>query len=370
MTITVDASPMFNMHRTRGIGRYVKELIGALLPLLDENVELLVPSSRGQALPWPEAKVKRYPYCTLNRSGLEWLSGSVLSSVSFAWSAKPAMFHATDYNVMPMGRYRKIVTVYDTIQLSGPENRVHRNLWRAAYKRYMSSADLVVAISQTTRQALMENSVVPADKIVVIYPGTDHLSPGPYWSPDTSPSETQKAGAPYLLVVGAADNTKGIGLVLESVRAASTSDFGVRFVGGWHIDQRTHFAAEVARFGLQDRVNHYGYVSDEELARLLKSASGLVAFSSIEGFGFPVFEALRSGTPVIYNGVNPTYVELLSDLASAYAARTVEELAGAMTSLTQNLVTIDSNTQHFLERLTWARCAQAHIDLYRQLGVL
>src|SRR5262249_42453744 len=55
--------------------------------------------------------------------------------------------------------------------------------------------------------------------------------------------------------------------------------------------------------GLRTRVHALGYVSEEELAALWTGASCLLFPSLYEGFGIPVLEAMRYGTPVICSGV-------------------------------------------------------------------
>ena len=51
--------------------------------------------------------------------------------------------------------------------------------------------------------------------------------------------------------------------------------------------------------GLEDRVRVAGYLSQEVIAEIYRHSCGLPFVSRYEGFGIPILEAFRTGTPVI-----------------------------------------------------------------------
>ena len=52
-------------------------------------------------------------------------------------------------------------------------------------------------------------------------------------------------------------------------------------------------------YGLTDRIHFFGFVPDEDMPSIYKQAKALVYPSSFEGFGIPLVEAFKFGTPVI-----------------------------------------------------------------------
>ncbi len=103
-----------------------------------------------------------------------------------------------------------------------------------------------------------------------------------------------------LLYVGRIDHpSKNLLLLIEAFDRFANEVPGVRLrlVGtdSWSASS-VHAAAEAARHA--DRIDFLGWVNDQELARLLGTASALCQPSLHEGFGLPVAEALAHHTPV------------------------------------------------------------------------
>jgi len=65
---------------------------------------------------------------------------------------------------------------------------------------------------------------------------------------------------------------------------------------GWYYQE---IFDSVKKYGLQDRVQFLGYVSEEEKIKLFQTSKIFVFPSLYEGFGLPVMEAMKSGIPVV-----------------------------------------------------------------------
>lgn len=65
------------------------------------------------------------------------------------------------------------------------------------------------------------------------------------------------------------------------------------------LQNESSFTEIVQQMGLGDRVNHLGYVTEEEVAALMSGAYFMIFPSLFEGFGIPVAEAMMAGTPVL-----------------------------------------------------------------------
>jgi glycosyltransferase involved in cell wall biosynthesis len=173
-----------------------------------------------------------------------------------------------------------VVTVQDLSWERDPSvmGRADRWTFKLVVPRAARRAAKVIAISERTRDDLVELYGIPPEKIVVTPLGFD-----PAFRP------AQNGHDPYLLFVGAIEPRK------DPLAAAAAADAVGRplVVVGPTKDER--LAAELRRRGADLR----GYVPKEELVRLYQRAAALVLPSRYEGFGLPVLEAMASGTPVV-----------------------------------------------------------------------
>ena len=137
----------------------------------------------------------------------------------------------------------------------------------------MRAADAVVAVSEFTRDELVELLGVPAERIRVVPNGVD-----PVFSPDGPAAEGD-----YVLAVGTLEPRKNLA-ARSRRRGSRASSCGSAARAGW---------------GGVDVPGWVGEPSDEELAALYRGARCLVFPSLYEGFGLPVLEAMACGTPVV-----------------------------------------------------------------------
>ena len=136
----------------------------------------------------------------------------------------------------------------------------------------------MLAISERTRDDLVELYRIPAEKIVVTPLGYD-----------TAFRYADDGHDSYLLFVGAIEPRKDPLAAADAARAVGRP----LVVVGPTKDEA--LAAELRRRGADLR----GYVPKDELVRLYQRAAVLVFPSRYEGFGLPLLESMASGTPVV-----------------------------------------------------------------------
>jgi glycosyltransferase involved in cell wall biosynthesis len=116
-----------------------------------------------------------------------------------------------------------------------------------------------------------------------------------------------------------------------------------------------------------ERVVVTGYVPDDAVPALLRSAS-VVAYPSLdEGFGLPAFEALACGAPLVTTSGTPM-ADALGDAAVLVPPKAVEALADALAAELGGDPERDRRRQAGLARVagrTWEASAARHLDAYR-----
>jgi glycosyltransferase involved in cell wall biosynthesis len=173
-----------------------------------------------------------------------------------------------------------VVTIHD---LSFEHDRsvmpLHdRVVFKTVVPRSARRAAHVLAVSERTKEDLVELYRIPREKITVTPHGAD-----PAFSPSGgSPGE-------YVLLVGSVEKRKN-----PLAAAVAASEVGLPLVVAGPVRDK-ELARKLERRGAQLR----GYVTQNELVELYRGAACLVMPSRYEGFGLPVLEAMASGTPVV-----------------------------------------------------------------------
>jgi alpha-1,3-rhamnosyl/mannosyltransferase len=214
-------------------------------------------------------------------------------------------------------------------------------IFRFVVPRSARRARLVLAISQRTKDDLVERYGLAPEKIVVT-----PLAPDPAYVPGGTRGD-------YLLFVGAIEERKNP--LLAAVAAKAT---GRRLVVVGP-ERDAGLLAELHRRGADVR----GFVSKDELVRLYQEAAALLFPTRYEGFGLPVAEAMASGTPVV--ATPDAAVREIGGDAVAYA----EPHAFAAT-VAQVLADPGPWARAGLERaaaLTWGETARRTVAVYREV---
>jgi glycosyltransferase involved in cell wall biosynthesis len=252
------------------------------------------------------------------------------------------LLHCTTFRGPVRSRVPVVVTVHDLALLRYPETfrPWHRTTGRLALRSSVRAAAAVVAVSDFTRDELVELLDVPEERIRVVHNGLE-----PVFSPDGP-----RAEGDYVLAVGTLEPRKNLARVVEAARAAGVE---LRVVGaaGWG-------GVEVAGW--------VGRVTDGELARLYRGARCVVYASLYEGFGLPVLEAMASGVPVVTSRGGATE-EVAGGAAVLVDPRDVDAITAGLGEATRRRDELVPRGLERAQQFTWAAAADAVEKLWREL---
>lgn len=221
---------------------------------------------------------------------------------------KPDLLHAMAFVSPIVAPCPQVVTVYDLSFLRYPETFRPFNRW---YLKYFTAysvkrAQAVIAISESTRQDVINLLGKPAEQVHTVYCGADGS-----FQPLPEPAVTAfkiKHGLPetFILYLGTLEPRKNVDGLIEAYalwckRERQAPPLVVAGGKGWFY--QTIFE-RVEALGLTERVFFPGYVPQAELPLWYNAASLFVYPSRFEGFGLPVLEAMACGTPVITSNVS------------------------------------------------------------------
>ena len=125
----------------------------------------------------------------------------------------------------------------------------------------------------------------------------------------------------------------------------------------------------IQKHQLSDSVILTGYVSDDLLDCLYKNAYLFIIPSLYEGFGIPVLEAMRVGTPVLTSNLT-AMPEVAGGAALLVDPHNIDDITVAMSrllrenELRQNLIV---KGRERASSYSWQGTAQLYLDLYEGL---
>ncbi len=308
MRIGFDAKRIF--FNQRGLGNYSRNLVRSLLKTYTgHQYHLYAPHPRDSELFREE--LEAFPNLHL-RTPARWLPGALQSlwrsyfMTADMSSDRLDLYHGLSQELPITGStsFKKVVTIHDLIFMKYPEHfsAMDRRIYTNKIKYACKQADLVIAISQATKNDLISLMKVKEQKIKVIYQSCDQVF---YSSQTPSQNTSVNLQLPnnYVLYVGALVPHKNAKAILKAMTLMRRDDSHLVIVGSgkkYFQEMQTY----IARHKLSQRVhfaNLLGALDNQQLAALYRGASLFVFPSLLEGFGIPVIEAMFSGVPVIIN---------------------------------------------------------------------
>jgi glycosyltransferase involved in cell wall biosynthesis len=227
--------------------------------------------------------------------------------------------HHTYYGARFLGApagVRQVTTVYDMIPelFAGTDSFTGSHL---AKRQYVEACELVICISESTRQDMVSVYGDIARNVRVI-----PLAVRPGFGPHHEPLP----GLPreYLLYVGARKGYKDFTLLPEALEALRAEGFDVPLVVVGK-PFTTEEREDLERRGLSSSVLNL-QLSDDQLKRAYAHCSVLVQTSRYEGFGLTPLEGMASGTVVVVARAS-SMPEVGGDVAQYFSPGDAADLA-------------------------------------------
>jgi len=271
---------------------------------------------------------------------------------------------------------RSVVTVHDLLPFFDHQHSPkHSPRLRAVglnflMQRSLRRADRIAVDSEFTRDVLVARFAFTGEKICVIQGGLPRRR-----TPTHTESESTLARygilKPYLLTVGLFPPHKNIeNLIHAFARLKYGAGIPHQLVlVGEPGANRVSLHAAVAQVAVKDFVVFTGFVSDVEVAAFYSAADLFVMPSLMEGFGFPVLEAMASGVPVVCANAG-SLPEVAGDAAVLFDPTDVQDMVRAIREVLQTpslrLRLVERGMKR-VEQFSFRRTAEETLKLYREV---
>jgi len=308
--IALDYTPA--LKQTGGIGRYVRELTGALASIDRSNAyRLFAAGAKSAELPEPPGVNFSWNSTRITSKWLArlWHRAGIPLPVE-TFTGPVDLYHATDFVLPPTrSRTRTLLTVHDLsfVRVPSAASPPLKAYLDAVVPPSVEAAERILADSEATKADLIDLYRTREDKITVLYSGVN-----PRFRRVNDPEALQRmrlkyglASISYILSVGTVQPRKNYSRVVEALSSIRQSGQDLHYViaggSGWLQDE---LRETIARTGMIDYVHTLGLVEDRDLPALYSGARMLAMVSLYEGFGLPVLEAMACGTPVITSNLS------------------------------------------------------------------
>ena len=390
MRIGIDATCWGNK---RGFGRFTRELLEALLEIDKTNEYLFFidnDTADSQAIP---ARVKKIVAQT-ETSPIKAASADGRRSLKDLWAmSREVLRHKVDvfffpavYSYFPIfNRTKILVTLHDVIADHHPEHifpdSKSKFFWKLKQNVAIRQADLILTVSDYSKQQITEYFKLPASRLRVINEAARPIFRvlPPNGATDDAVRRYQlKPSEKFLLYVGGISPHKNLSVLIDAFDRLQTNpnhtEVKLVLVGDYKDDP--FFSAypalktQVAELGLEDKVIFTGFISDEDLTYLYNAATLLVFPSLEEGFGLPAIEAMACGTPVAASDCG-SLPEVLGAAGRFFNPRDAENMSETIQQILGDDAMKNSMKESGLKRaeeFLWKKAAEDALAIFQELA--
>lgn len=243
--------------------------------------------------------------------------------------------------------------------------RVNQNVYEIE-RRGLNFADKIIAVSNMTKQKIVEHYGINPNKIEVVHNGVDEND----WKKDLRHIVThfREMNKKIVLYAGRITIQKGPEYFIRAAKRVLEYCPSAIFIMAGSGDMEHQIMTEAAYLGISDKIIFTGFLRGDELSAIYQAADLYVMPSVSEPFGIIPLEVILSGTPVLISkqcGVSEVLIHALkSDFWDT------EDMADKIVSVLNHgslKDTLRDNGKHEASKVTWRESARKCINLYKQI---
>jgi len=298
----------------------------------------------------------------------------------FSWSGRftdlefdepPDILHCTYQLPIRAKGACNVYTIHDLVPLRLPFTTLDNK--RQTYRllrKIGAEADHIVTVSEHSRCDIIELLGVDEKRVTNTYEAVEF--PREFVErPDDVVAEQLRGSfgltpKNYLLFYGALEPKKNVRRLIDSFMLSAVDiPLVITGAGGWGNQAEAKWLSDMreeerAQSREKRRIHHFEYVSVPMLVTLIRGARAVLFPSLYEGFGLPVLEAMRLGTPVVTSRTS-SLPEIAGDAALYVNPYETDDITRAIKT-----ITADADLREELVRRGRAQAELFSVERYRQ----
>lgn len=361
--------------RQGGNETYIKNLILALSEIDTENRYTVYLTDSQAVRQWREEFIPQHPNFQIRRLPPPTPLVRVPLALAFDLRIHPVDVLHVQYTAPPFCPVPVLATIHDLAFEHLPETFTRRGSMqlKLTVRRTARRAARIATVSEYSRRDLIETYGLAPEKVALTYNGIESRFSSKPESENEGDEIRQKfgIGGDFLLAVGSLQPRKNL---IRLIRAYSqlredNPDFKHQLViVGRKLWLADEIFSEVRSHKWAGDVVLTGYVEDQDLPALYRTAAAFVYPSIFEGFGLPPLEAMACGTPVI-TGNTSSLPEVCGDAALLIDPLDESDLRQAIISIISDHSLREGLKQRGIiqaAKFSWRETAIETLRLYRE----
>jgi len=312
---------------------------------------------------WPNVSVRKtLPHTPLIRIPL---------TLAAELRRRPVDILHVQYTAPPLAPCETVVMIHDLSFEHLPETFKRRS-WmqmRLTVRRTARSASHVVTDSEYSRQDILRTYRLPPERVT-----TTPLAASSRFKPTDDRRVLEKYGIEgnYILAVGSIQPRKNIARLIRaytlmlSQHRDSTPKLVIAGKYAWLFEDTIRAAAVSSA---NDKILFTGYVPESDLAALYTGALCFAYPSFFEGFGIPLLEAMRCGTPTITSD-RTCFPEVVGDASLIIDPFDEQSIADGLWRMISDVALREQlRSRGFAQSslFDWRQTARLTLDVYEQV---
>lgn len=371
MRIVIDGMPMLTSNMG-GIGYYCYNIVKNMKALVSEDqYDILYNTSKHRKKLEVGEQYISYPY----RKILKYIGPRLFYNIPLERHiGEFDIYHGTESYILPVKKAKTVVTIHDlefvksTVTMN--EKDVQQKLELIPYS--IKTADRIIAVSQSTKNDIVEIYGINPDKIDITRLAADEI----YRKIDPADVQMQKVRGKYglpekfILYVGGVYPRKNIARMLQAyaeVKKQIGCSHKFVIVGG-NGDNLPDVKECIRKLQLEDDIVYPGYVAIEDMPAIYNLAEVFMHVSLFEGFGLPPLEAMQCGTPTIVSNLT-SLPEVVGDAALIADAYDPDDMIDKLKKIIQDAHLRQEYSRRGIEqarKFNWIDTAKLTLESYKK----
>jgi len=269
-----------------------------------------------------------------------------------------------------------ILTIHDLSFLRYKEYfSLRKNIWHQFIniKKLVKKFNLIIAVSESTKNDLVELCNINPEKIRVIYSGISEQFRKIVINDIKLLEVKKKYNLPekFIFYLSTLEPRKNVESIIQAYnelrnKNKNLADMKLVLAGakGWKANNIFKIW-EQSKY--QEDIIFLGYVKGDDKVYFYNLASLFVYPSFYEGFGFPPLEAMACGTPVVTSSVS-SLPEVVGDSAIMVDPYNINDIATAMEQVLTNQDLANLLIKKSLEQarqFSWQKSAREYLEVFK-----
>jgi len=262
---------------------------------------------------------------------------------------------------LPARNVKMILTIHD-LNFLIEKNDKKKNKYLNRLQKNVERADCITTISNYSKNIIEENIDLKGKRVHTIYNGVvldeykDAVSP------------VYLDGEKFFFSIGIFNEKKKFEVLLPLIKLFD--NYKLVIAGNNNTHYGNHIKEQIELLGISERVILPGKISDSDKYWLYKNCEAFLFPSVAEGFGLPVIEAMRVGTPVFLSK-HTCLPEIGGDKAFYFETFDAKSMLALISCGLANFNINNEERRNELisysRKFTWEKCMEQYLDLYNSL---